>query len=139
MNAWSALRISYHPVFKIALVVFVLVFGILWYRVEMGQGITGVEVLERETSPGGVHEYVAYRTYGPGEEFWYLAVVPTEHPIFMERQYHVMRFDQPPRVTLEWASDTELVVTLPVGMDLAEDVPKRTISGDVTIRYANPE
>lgn len=125
--------------FKIGLGVFVVFGLVICTRMETGRGITGVEVLERDTSPGGVHEYVTFLTYGPGEEYWHLAVVPTDHPVFMERQYHVMRFDEPPGVTLHWLSDTELQVTLPPHLGLPDDVPKRKVSGDVTVVYVEAD
>ena len=134
--AASLLTLGEHPLYKIGFGLFVVFGLVICSRIEYGQGITGVEVLQRETSPGGTHEYVAFRTYGPGEEYWYLAVCPTEHPIFMERQYHVLRVAYIPEIALQWLTDSELQVTLPP--ELA-DIGKREASATATIRYTTQD
>lgn len=124
-----------YRVFRITLGIICVVGFIWWYRAETGQGITGVEVLERGTSTEGTHEYVAFRTYGPGEEFWYLAVMTSEHPIFMERQYHVLRLKGVHTIGLRWLGDAELEVTLPPELGDPEALEKREVSGAVKVRY----
>ena len=124
-----------HPLYRIGLGMFVVMGLVICSRMEYGRGVSGIEVLEREPSPDGAHEYVVYRTYEMSDQWWHLAVVLNDNPLFTEPQHQVMRLEGAPGVSVEWRSNTELQVTLPPTMAIDEGADEPATIDDVTISY----
>ena len=135
----SITALGHHPLYKIGVGAFVVFGLVICSRMEYGRGISGIDVLQREASPDGAHEYIAYLTYAMNEQWWHLAIVPDDKSIFTDPQHQVIRLEGEPEVTMHWLSDTELQVTLPESMGIDTDAEEPERIGEIRVVYVSGE